>query len=57
MSGREIHRPAATFVERASRMHDRARQMLARAGAIPWRTAIVSWAWSGGGNGRGVGRA
>jgi hypothetical protein len=54
MSAREIHRPASTFVERAARMHDRARQMMVRAGAVPWRTAVISWAWTGGGEGRGT---
>lgn len=51
---REVHRPPQTFVERAARMHDRARMIAVRAGAVPWRTAIISWRWAGGAIGAGT---
>lgn len=49
-------RPPQTFVERATAMADRARAMRGRAGAVPWRTFIVRYVWSGGEPGRGLPR-
>ena len=43
-----IARAPATLVERLSPVADRVRRIGERLGAVPWRTAIVLYAWSGG---------
>lgn len=42
-----------TLVERMSPIRDRAQRLRARLGAVPWRTAIVLYRWTGGSVGKG----
>lgn len=49
----DFPRPPQTWVERAALIHDRARQQLVRAGAVPWRVAITSYKWTGGAEAKG----